>query len=170
MVETKKKLPSELTKTQRIPDLVLAQKRLFLPGNRDAKAKRLISEYKRISIVLTLVRKYNPVNPLIFLLIKKKLAGLVQEEFELYKSLPELVLKEKRKSSTEIIASSLQQELTHASKGVSNRLNDLIKRKMLERQYIREVYTFRLPPIKVPAKTKKFKSVFTSAEMKKKFS
>jgi len=167
MAEKKSNSQSQLAKTQKMP---VFETRIIPPGTRDAEARKLIQDYAKIEATLKYVRKYNPLNPIIFLLIKKRLAGLVQQEFELYKSFPEQVKKEKRASSLELVSVSVQRELNQTSKSISNRLNDLIKIKLLQRRYMQEVYTFKLPPIRVPTKEKKFKSVFTSSNMKKKFS
>ncbi len=168
MAETKKNSPSQLAKTQKIGSNY--ETRIIPPGTKDAEARKLIEEYEKVYKTLLLIRRFSPLNPIIFLLIKKRLKGLVQQEFELYKSFPDLVKKENRTKSTEIVSSAAQAQLSSISKSVSSKLNDSIKRKMLERKYMQEVYTFKLPPLKMPAKTKKFKSVFTSSAMKKKFS
>lgn len=158
---------SQLAKTQKI---TFNDTNLTTPRIKDNEAKKLIEDYQKIRVALKLVRRFSPLNPVVLILIKKRLSNLVQREFELYNSLPDLVQKEKKRSSTEIVASHLQKELNHVSQRVSDKLSELIKRKMLERKYMREVYTFKLPPINTRAKTKKFNSVFTSSTMKKKFS
>ena len=143
--------PSQLAKTQKIPTY---ETRIIPPGTKDAQARKLIEDYAKIEATLKLVKKFSPLNPLIFALIKKRLSKAVQQEFELYKSFPELVKKEKLRNSTEIVSSSVQQELYRNSQDVFNKLNNLIERNILKRQYARDVYSYKLLPFKSQAQTK----------------